>query len=72
MPSYFAFYVGVVNGPFNQFVDLSWGVEETDDGMGYSQFVDRLKQLTGLPVSISEEFEREFEQRYGYPFLEPV
>lgn len=66
--SYFALYVGVVNGPFNQFVDLSWGVEETADGEGYRKFVEQLAGLTGLQVIVTDEFNKQFELRYGSAF----
>jgi len=66
--SHHALYVGVTHGPFDKFVDLSWGVRKTENGEGYLEFVNRLQTLTRLPVQVDEEFKLKFKQKYATEF----
>ena len=66
--SFYALYVGVINGPFNDFVDLSWGVKSTDDADSYLSFIQQLQQLTQLPVTVTKEFSEQFKQKFDQDF----
>lgn len=66
--SRYILYVGIINGVSNEFVNLSWGVRETESGEGYREFVNQLKKLTNLPITVNEEFEAQFKQKYGSEF----
>ncbi len=66
--SYHALYVGVINGPFNDFVDLSWGVTSTDDADAYLNFIREVQQLTQLPVTITKEFSEQFKLKFDQDF----
>ena len=70
--SRFALYVGVINGPFDQFIDLSWGVEQTETGEGYERFIRELQQLTGLAVKVDPEFATQFKNKFGYEYSAPT
>lgn len=63
--SYYALYVGIINGVANEFVDLSWGVKDTESSEAYREFVNELQALTNLPVSVNEEFATRFEEKFG-------
>jgi hypothetical protein len=66
--SFYALYVGVVNGPFNEVVDLSWAVNDSDNGQEYVEFTKQLRELTGLPVVLTEEFKAQFNNKFDYCF----
>jgi len=61
--------VGIVNGPANDVVNLSWGgVSATDNGHEYVVFTEQLKEITRFPVVLSEEFETHFHNKFGFSF----
>lgn len=66
--SYYAFYVGIVNGPFLSFVDLTSGIKDSDDGQAYIEFTEQLIELTQLPLTITDEFETQFKNSFGFEF----
>ncbi len=66
--SHYALYVGVINGPFNDFVDLSWGVTSTDDAEAYLNFIEEVQQLTQLPITVTKEFSEQFKLKFDQDF----
>lgn len=66
--SYYAFYVGIVNGPFNDVVDLSWGFADSESGAAYVAFTKQLQALTGLSVEVTDNFHSQFINTFGHEF----
>lgn len=67
--SHYALYVGIVDGSLNQYIDLSAGIRNTKHSEDYKNFVRQLTELTQLPVLITDEFNLQFENKFGYKFV---
>ena len=68
--SYFAFYIGVLNGPFNDVVDLCWGDNDSSDE--YIEFLHNLRKLTRLPIIPTKEFKAQFSKKFGDDALNSI
>ncbi|MBU2970754.1 hypothetical protein KO527_15485 [Pseudoalteromonas sp. C2R02] len=66
--SNYAFYIGIEDGPFKSFIDLSWCVKDTNNGQSYIDLTQQLIDITELPFSISDEFKIQFKNNFGFSF----
>lgn len=66
--SHHALYIGVINGPFNDYIDVSGGVKDPNKGQSLIEYVKTLSALTDLPVIIDDEFKQHFLLKFGFEF----
>lgn len=66
--SHYALYVGIIDGNLNHFINLSSGIKSTSHCEDYINFVTQLKELTKLPVLLTDEFNLQFENKFGCKF----